>query len=487
MYDDPDPTTKHLYDTSQNHSNNHVENEDGNDGNDENIFFMANNNSRHGNGHVTPEDLKNKLLEYKNQLDAVKNIFQTRENNNNNSKNSNCIVDEVESESDEVPRNDRPSLTRFYGNDREDCSLLSPEDFPHNINTDYENDRNNAIVEYNKGYDSFSILSPQKHENTAINFEDRNKICVYESPLLMPEKTVCNINENIENTDNENADEMRISLPVESSDNEEQDYYVMHNSQGEVENVKNNNIRTIKRINRTTKPSRLRTPTPVFRKSSHENVDSNKTSTGNIPKKHTIQKEAVASRSKRSTTSTIQTQNTSKMNTTTTNRVSKTIGVPRKSKTQSSCEPSPRRQPTTTTTTTTNKSSALSSAFSFNVRNKDKSAGGSSVKSPSSVRTKTASTLNPQDAQKMAAQQQKHRTSTQQLNKESSTPDRQRTFINSNNNNNNKIRSSNPIPIRRPTKLKYERSDSELSSCSNASSYFTGNCMLQRVLLFKKY
>ena len=485
MYDDPDPTTKHLYDTSQSHSNNHVENEDGNDGNDENIFFMANNNSRHGNGHVTPEDLKNKLLEYKNQLDAVKNIFQTRENNNNNSsKNSNCIVGEVESESDEVPRNNRPSLSRFYGNDREDCSLLSPEDFPHNINTDYENDRDNAIVEYNKGYDSSSILSPQKHENTAINFEDRNKICVYESPLLMPENTVCNINENIENTDNENADEMRIFLPIESSDNEEQDYYVMHNSQGEVENVKNNNIRTIKRINRTTKPSRLRTPTPVFRKSSHENVDSNKTSTGNIPKKHTIQKEAVASRSKRSTTSTIQTQNTSKMNTTTTNRLSKTIakGVPRKSKTESSCESSPRRQPTATTTTTTNKSSALSSAFSVNVRNKDKSAGGFSVKRPSSVRTKTASTLNPQDTQKMAAQQQKHRKSAQQLNKESSTPDRQRIFI-----NNNNIRSSNPIPIRRPTKLKYERSDSELSSCSNASSYFTGNCMLQRVILFKKY
>jgi len=40
----------------------------------ENLFFIAN-RARNGNGHITPEGLKTKLLEYKHQLDFVKSLY----------------------------------------------------------------------------------------------------------------------------------------------------------------------------------------------------------------------------------------------------------------------------------------------------------------------------------------------------------------------------------------------------------------------------
>lgn len=440
---------------------------DDDDDKDKNIFFMTS-NVRRGNGHVTPEDLKNKLLEYKNQLDVVKNIFQSREINNNTNNNNRqysdqCIVGEEEDNVKEAANiTNKPSLTRNFDKNEDDCFPL----FPQNYKIEYADCMDDRVTAFSTDF----LLTQQKYHHDSNVTSDGNDAGEED----FNQSNLSQFNENTKHGENikhdkDNKDsqdeEIRRFLPIEPRTNKEEeqqdDQLAIQKNKSETNNngISNTNgIRTINRTNRTTKPSRLRTPTPVFRNTENTN---NKTITSNIPKKqnNNTKETSVLKRGPGSTTI------NQKKTTSTSNRMN--------------TKPLARGMAIKISVSKTKiKPNAQSFSVNFQSNSKDESASSSPVKSPSSSSMRPKGTwLNVQNAQKTVQRLKQRKCAQKQSTKAESIPSSPK------NNHNNK--KSNPIPIQRRNNLKYERSDSELSSCSNASSCFTGKC--HRLLWWENY
>ena len=560
----------------KNHDNNNDEKNDGN------LFFMASNNIRRGNGHVTPEELKNKLLEYKSQLDAVKNFFQTKENNKNkkqknifkdghdnneNSNNNHDNTNTYEKESVEVipnNANNKPSFRRF--NNYIDSSHLSlkscspqdsspqgsspqgssPQGSSPQVSSPQGSSPQSSFPQASSPQGSSSQgslpqgLSPQSFEN---NIDDFKEIChiglknqseydLYQKlhNERLTNKTVdktCNeetnkqgdkhddssrneerlsVANNILTSDNEDIFDAKVHLPVDN--HAECENVFLHRKENEKLNTRshNSNTRTIKRINRTTKPSRLRTPTPVFRKTNLEknssklsNSSSNVESPSNSPRKK-LQNENLKRTKKPATSSNSPSNNNPK--------ISQTFSVVPKSviRPNSIVEKDNNRQfalktsfshknsfsppstskrviekaeePNRVTKTKLKSNNRVIQASKPLAREQSTSSKpiSNSIARPGSSVMKTSLSFNRQiDSTKMKSEtssdKQKIRDKKYFHNELSCA-----SVATSSENMFQPIKRSNPIPIRK----KFERSDSELSSCSNASSCFTGNIHLSQ-------
>ena len=143
------------------------------------------------------------------------------------------------------------------------------------------------------------------------------------------------------------------------------------------------------------------------------------------------------------------------------------------------------------------KTKTKSSAFNFSMNSRSSSTekSFSSVsstpsKSPSLASTRPKGTwLNVQNAQKTVQKFKQRKSAQKQLTAGGSAPNSpKKNILNKDSNINNNNKRSNPIPIpRHRNNLKYDRSDSELSSCSNASSYMTGKFKVKARTCFLFY
>ncbi|XP_066919771.1 putative leucine-rich repeat-containing protein DDB_G0290503 [Clytia hemisphaerica] len=449
------------------------------DDEDQNLFFMSSaaaTGVRQGSGHVTPEDLKNKLMEYKNQLDLVKNMFSHNNTLNAGIDGGKSLAESLKSFngghdvsqkqfintdtgfSDENHNFIPGAVDRFTdsGKNQEiDFQLESantgsqigkiygPKNSAFDTNQMTYNKRNKETVFNNQnGLNTESFLTPPEEdtygtENSGMSHDDPEMTDTEVGNTIFPDFELDeeSSSEVVSEVKNENGIDI-TDAPILTQDqiprfedNQKRKFSKDQTlSKVKVKNstttqkgaptttiTPSNKKETLKHKVSGIKPPKLRIPTPTFRKSSNS-TSSKQAGTDSCVSDVEASGSTRIPRKRLGGSSTSSVKNSPKK---TSYRIDYTTS---------------KDQTTDNSKFTIKKNSNLN-----NKPNKRNTSSGEQQQSNVTNRPKSASKANrrlPTSA------------------------------------GNTRPQSSNPISIPKPS-LKYERSDSELSSCSNASSYIT--------------